>query len=107
MASPRKTLLVEQISYAEEALKGLKGQLHELFTDIEAEYARVFKELQMLEESESSVSEETFDRINQILQEAWTQTMSVRVRLQDLDKDLHVVDNLMADALDKLGVRRT
>lgn len=107
MVSPKKTLLVEQISYAEEALRRLKLQLHDLFKDIESEYERVFEELKKLEEKEAVVDEKTFDRVNQILQDAWTEAMSARVRLQDLDEDLHHVDTIMAKVLAKLRARRT
>lgn len=107
MASPKKTLMIEQISYAEEALRHLKVQLHQLFKNIENEYDKVFEELKNLEENETSVDEETFERVNQVLQDAWTETMSARVRLQDLDKDLHKIDALMTDKLAKFRAKRT
>ena len=106
MASPKKTLLVEQISYAEEALRNLKGQLHQLFTDIENEYERVLDELKNLEDSENEVDEKTFDRVNKIIQRAWTETMSCRKRLNDLDNDLHELDNIMSKSLVKLRSKR-
>lgn len=106
MASPKKTLLVEQISYAEEALRKLKSQLHQLFEDIEREYERVFTELKSLEESEAEVDEETFDRVNRILQHVWTEAMSSRTRLQDLDDDLHELDTIMTKRLVRLRSKR-
>ena len=106
MASPKKTLLVEQISYAEEALGRLKVQLHQLFEDIEREYERVLKELKNLEENETKVDDQTFDRVNRILQHAWTRAMSSRARLRDLDDDLHELDSIMSDNLAKLRSRR-
>lgn len=106
MASPKKTLLVEQISYAEEALGRLKVQLHQLFEDIEREYERVFRELKNLEENETRVDEETFDRVNRILQRAWTEAMSSRTRLQDLDDDLHELDTIMSESLARLQSNR-
>lgn len=106
MASPKKTLLVEQISYAEEALRRLKVQLHQLFEDIEREYERVFNELRNLEENETKVDEETFDRVNKIIQQAWTEAMSSRTRLQDLDDDLHKLDAIMSRSLEKLRSNR-
>lgn len=107
MVSPEKTLLVEQISYAEEALRRLKVELHDLFKDIESEYEKVLDELKNLEENETSVDEETFARVNQVLQDAWTKAMSARVRLQDLDNDLHQVDAIMAEKIAKLRAKRT
>jgi len=107
MVSPEKTLLVEQISYAEEALRRLKAELHDLFKDIESEYEKVLDELKNLEENETSVDEETFARVNQVLQDAWTKAMSARVRLQDLDNDLHQVDAIMAEKIAKLRAKRT
>ncbi len=106
MASPKKTLLVEQISYAEEALGRLKVQLHQLFEDIEREYERVFNELKNLEENETIVDEETFDRVNRVLQLAWTEAMSARTRLQDLDDDLHELDTIMSNSLARLRSNR-
>jgi DNA repair exonuclease SbcCD ATPase subunit len=106
MASPKKTLLVEQISYAEEALRRLKAQLHQLFEDIEREYQRVFNELKNLEENETKIDEETFDRVNKIIQQAWTEAMSSRTRLQDLDSDLHKLDGIMSSSLEKLRSNR-
>jgi DNA repair exonuclease SbcCD ATPase subunit len=106
MASPKKTLLVEQISYAEEALRRLKAQLHQLFEDIEREYQRVFNELKNLEENETKIDEETFDRVNKIIQQAWTEAMSSRTRLQDLDNDLHKLDGIMSSSLEKLRSNR-
>jgi len=106
MASPKKTLLVEQISYAEEALGRLKVQLHQLFEDVEREYERVFNELKNLEENETRVDEETFDRVNRILQHAWTEAMSSRTRLQDLDDDLHELDAIMSERLARLRSNR-
>ena len=106
MASPKKTLLVEQISYAEDALRRLKVQLHQLFEDIEREYERVFSELKNLEENETKVDEETFDRVNKIIQQAWTEAMSSRTRLQDLDDDLHKLDAIMSSSLEKLRSNR-
>ena len=107
MVSPEKTLLVEQISYAEEALRRLKAELHDLFKDIESEYEKVLDELKNLEENETSVDEETFTRVNQVLQDAWTKAMSARVRLQDLDNDLHQVDAIMAEKIAKLRAKGT
>jgi len=107
MVSPEKTLLVEQISYAEEALRRLKAELHDLFKDIESEYEKVLDELKNLEENETSVDEETFARVNQVLQDAWTKAMSSRARLQDLDNDLHQVDAIMAEKIAKLRAKRT
>jgi len=106
MASPKKTLLVEQISFAEEALGRLKVQLHQLFEDVEREYEKVFRELKNLEESETRVDEETFDRVNRILQHAWTEAMSSRTRLQDLDDDLHELDAIMSERLARLQSNR-
>lgn len=103
MTSSKKTLLVEQISYAEEALENLKGELYEFFKDIELEYEKVFEELNKLEESEEDVKEETFDRVNQIIQDAWTTTMSARNCLQYLDETLHKLDDTMCEALAVLG----
>jgi hypothetical protein len=106
MASPQKTILVEQISYAEESLRRLKVQLHQLFEDIDREYKIVLKELRTLEENETIIDEETFDRVNKILQNAWTEAMSSRKRLQDLDDDLHKLDTIMSDRLAKLRSKR-
>lgn len=107
MASPKKTLLVEQISYAEESLKSLKVELHEFFKDIECEYDKVLEELKKLEENEVSVNEETFDRVNQVLQDAWTTSMTARNRLQDLDEILHEIDAVMSEALAELGKNKS
>ena len=102
MASPKKTLLVEQISYAEEELKHLKMQFHELFVDIENEYSKVLQELTRLEENEVSVDEGTSERVNSILQDAWIKAMSARTRFKDLDMDLHEADVVIEDCLNQL-----
>ena len=81
-------------------------QLHRLFEDIEREYEGVFNELKNLEENETTVDEETFDRVNSILQRAWTEAMSSRSRLQDLDDDLHELDTIMSNRLAKLRSNR-
>ncbi len=105
MASPDKTLLVEKISYAEEALGRLKEKLHELLKHIEYEHRRVLKELETLEESEAKVDIETFDRVSQILQDAWTKAMSASSRLQELDEDLSECDAIMTRSIAKLQTR--
>jgi hypothetical protein len=60
MCSPRKVLLVEKISYVEEALKHLRKQLRSIAIHIDVEYEKVVKELEMLKSREHEVSEETF-----------------------------------------------
>ena len=105
LSSPRKTLLIEQISYAEEALRNLTKQLHELFEHVEFEYKRVVEELKALEANESEIDVETFDQINQTLQDAWTNAMVARNRLQKIDKDLSECDVTMIDVIAKLKTR--
>jgi len=102
MSSPRKTLLVEQISFAEEALQNLTTQLHELFKHVEFEHKRVVEELKTLKISEEAIDEETYGRINEILNDAWTNAMSARNRLQQIDKDLTDCDNTMTNIIAKL-----
>jgi len=106
MASPNETLLVEQISYAEEALERLKERLRELLKHIEYEHQRVLGELKTLEEMENEIDTETFDRISWLLQDAWTKAMSACTRLQDLDKDLSECDIVMSSNIAKLEARR-
>ncbi|MCK4952490.1 hypothetical protein KAS14_01715 [Candidatus Bathyarchaeota archaeon] len=105
LSSPRKTLLIEQISYAEEALRNLTKQLHELFEHVEFEYKRVVEELKALEANESEIDVETFDQINQTLHDAWTNAMVTRNRLQKIDKDLNECDVTMMDVIAKLKTR--
>jgi thymidylate synthase ThyX len=105
VASPKKTLLVEQISYAEEALRHLKEQLHELFKHFEHEHQRVVEELKILEEREEEVDLEDFRRVSQLLQDICTEAMSTRNRLQDLDQDLDKCDVIMATIMAKRNTR--
>lgn len=105
LASPRKTLLIEQISYAEEALRNITKQLHGLFEHVEFEYKRVAKELKALEANESEIDVETFYQINQTLQDAWTNAMVARNRIQKIDKDLIECDVTMIDVIAKLKIR--
>jgi len=105
MNSPDKTLLVEKISYAEEALGSLKEQLHELLKHIEYEHQKVLEELKTLEQSEAEVDTETFDRISQLLQDAWTKAMSASSRLQEFDADLSECDAIMTKSIAKLRAR--
>lgn len=105
MASPKKTLLVEQISYAEEALRNLREQLHKLLEHFEYEYQRVAEELKNIEKREVEVDEETFERVNRLLQDAWIKAMSARNYLQDLDKDFSDCDAIMASVIIKLKNR--
>jgi len=102
LVSPEKTLIIEQISYAEEALKRLKKELHTLFKDIEIEYEQVLGELNHLEKSETVCTEETFEHINQTLQNTWTKTVSTRNRLHDLDKNLHEINKIIPGCIMKL-----
>jgi len=106
MTSPDKTILLEKISYAEEALERLKDELEELLNHIEYEHGRVLEELQSLEESENEVDMETFDRISQLLQDAWTKAMSASSRLQELDADLSECDIIMTRSINNLRSRR-
>ena len=106
MFSPKKTLIIEQISFAEEALKRLKKELHSLFKDIEIEYEQVLEELKKHEKSEAICTEETFERVNKTLQNTWTKTISTRNRLQDLDKNLHDIHKLISSCIIKLKSKK-
>lgn len=105
MTSPDKTLLIEKISYAEEALERLKDQLQELTKHIEHEHGRMLEELETLEASEAEVDVETFDRISQLLQDAWTKAMSASSRLQELDADLDECETIMTGSITELQTR--
>ena len=106
MATPRKTLFIEQISYAEEALQNLTTQLHDLFKHVEFEHKRMFEELKTLKISEAEIEEEIFERINEILNDAWTNAMSAQNRLQQIDEDLSDCDSTMMNILTKLKSKR-
>ncbi len=106
MNSPDKTLLVEQISYAEEALERLKEQLHELLEHIDYEHQRILEELKTLEEMEDEVDTETFNRVSQLLQDAWIKAMSASTRLEDMDRDLSDCDATMMANIAKLKRRQ-
>ena len=71
----------------EEGLKHLRIELRRFVDRIDAEYERVVQELDILESKENEVSEETFSRINDLLQDAWKNAMMARKRLRDLDED--------------------
>jgi hypothetical protein len=70
MSSPRKTLLIEKISYVEEALKHLQKELRNIDDHIDLEHQKVGEELEIMELKENEVTEETFSRINDFLQDA-------------------------------------
>lgn len=106
MKSPDKTLLVEQISYAEEALERLKEQLHELLEHIDYEHQRILEELKTLEEMEDEVNTDTFNRVSRLLQDAWIKAMSACTRLEDMDKDLSECDATMMVNITKLKRHR-
>lgn len=107
MASPRKTQLVERISYAEEALRSLKGQLQGLYAHFEEEHQRVSEELQLLVEREEEIDEETFTRVDAFLEDAWTRAMSARNNLKDLDDDLDNCDRIMSALFAELARKGT
>jgi dsDNA-specific endonuclease/ATPase MutS2 len=95
MSSPRKTLLIEKISYVEEALKHLQKELRNIVDHIDLEYQKVSQELEIIELKENEVDEETFIKINDFLQDAWTKAMLARNRLQELDEDFLKAEELM------------
>jgi hypothetical protein len=95
MSSPRKTLLIEKISYIEEAFKHLRKELKSIVDHVNLEYEKVVQEMNMLELRENEVSEETFGRINDLLQDAWMNAMMARKRLRDLAEDFLKAEELM------------
>ena len=97
MSTPKKTLLIEKISYAEEGLKNIRKELRSLIDEIDIEFQIIIQELEILEAREGEISEQTFNRINNLLQDAWMRAMSARSRLKDLDLDLdfHECDEIM------------
>ena len=102
MLTPKKTLLIEKISYAEEGLKHIQKEVRSLIDDIDIEYQRISQELEILEAREGAITEQTFDSINDLLQDAWMRAMSARSRLKDLDVDFHKCDELMIKTIDEL-----
>jgi len=102
MLTPKKTLLIEKISYAEEGLKHIRRELRVLLDEIDIEYLRIVQELEILEAREGEITEQIFNIINDLLQDAWMRAMSARSRLKDLDVDFHKCDDLMKNAIDEL-----
>ena len=62
---------------------------------IDLEYQKVSQELEIIELKENEVNEETFIKINDFLQDAWTKAMLARNRLQELDEDFLKAEELM------------
>jgi len=102
MFTPKKTLIVEKISYAEEGLKHIRRELRSLIDDVDIEYQRIIQELEILEAREGEITEQTFNSINDLLQDAWMRAMSARNRLKDLDVDFHECDELMTKTINEL-----
>ena len=102
MSTPKKTLLIEKISYVEEGLKHIRKEMRSLLDDIDIEYQRIVQELEILEAREGEITEQIFDRVNDLLQDAWMRAMSARSRLKDLDVDFHKCDELMKKTIDTL-----
>ena len=102
MSTPQKTLLVENISYAEEALRNIRDELKKLISHIDNEYQRILKESEFLDAKEEEVTEETFSRINALLQDAWMKAMSARNHLQDLDEDFEKCEEIMKKTMVEL-----
>ena len=94
MGSPKKTLLVEQISYNERGLYHLKDELRDLIAKINVEYTRFSEEFENLRTQEDKVSEQTLSTINKLLQDAWKGAMSARGYLQQLDNNFHNTEAL-------------
>jgi hypothetical protein len=107
VASPKKTQLVERISYAEEALRNLKDQLHELYVHFEEEHQRVSEELKLLVAREEEIDEETFTMVDAFLEDAWTRAMSARNNLKDLDDDLDNCDRIMSALIAELTKKKS
>jgi len=86
----------------EEALRHLREELKKLISHINTEHQRIMQELEFLELREKDVTEQTFDRITDLLQDAWEKAMSARNRLQDLDKDFDNCDEFIREMIAKL-----
>ena len=70
------------------------GALHRIKC-LEIEYQRITQELEIIDAREGEVTEQTLNRINDLLQDAWMKAMSARSRLKDLDTDFHKCDEIM------------
>ena len=92
MSTPQKTLLVEKISYAQEALKHIRDELKALVNHIDGEYQIITQELEFLESRENEVSERTFSWINAFFQNAWERAMLARNNLKDLADDFAICE---------------
>ena len=95
MSTPQKTLLIEKISYIEEAFRHIRETLKALINHIEIEYEKVIPEFDFLKTKENEISEQTFNKINGLLEDAWEKAMLARKYLEDLDDDFVKCDEIM------------